>query len=119
MYRVELKASMVFFAVSPSLVPNVPCGVERNWAEDKCWAVGEVFLMYRVELKVRLFCLCRFSHATFLMYRVELKVGHGLMCGHTSSQFLMYRVELKGGYYHVKEVSSSVFLMYRVELKEL
>ena len=57
MYRVELKESIVpglFRTVT--LVPNVPCGVERmilvNFANVPC-----EFLMYRVELKAFLLIL--------------------------------------------------------------
>ena len=77
MYRVELKekdgwrvGDYVFV-----LVPNVPCGVERQS------------------------CRRKDSHSRnrFLMYRVELKVVRTLFLGFTAiTQFLMYRVELKG-----------------------
>ena len=55
MYRVELKE-----ALSPgprviaTLVPNVPCGVERGILEGLSHTHNRrMFLMYRVELKVK------------------------------------------------------------------
>ena len=58
MYRVELKeaGSVKAGYLLCSVVPNVPCGVER------------------IESLPR----TRHTKNKFLMYRVELKVGHGL-----------------------------------------
>ena len=51
MYRVELKALHTdTFHTFPTLVPNVPCGVERLYEVDSL-VVNVRFLMYRVELK--------------------------------------------------------------------
>jgi hypothetical protein len=57
----------------PHVVPNAPCGVERELSPQVARAVLELFLMHRVELKVtlgaKLLCAC----TKFLMHRVELK----------------------------------------------
>ena len=53
MYRVELKATMMWSSSRPHPhVPNVPCGVESYFAELQERYLF-MFLMYRVELKVR------------------------------------------------------------------
>ena len=60
--------------MAPSmLVPNVPCGVERDaWAYINSWVSR--FLMYRVELKVKVNANeVERILLEFLMYRVELK----------------------------------------------
>ncbi len=52
MYRVELKDIFKEKALARySMVPNVPCGVERH-IDAKCVGKKHQFLMYRVELKV-------------------------------------------------------------------
>ena len=56
-------------------VPNVPCGVERDFKEFQKKVISfKKFLMYRVELK-EIFSNMEFSptQGQFLMYRVELK----------------------------------------------
>ena len=59
----------------PRIVPNVPCGVERQYNthnhQDK-----RKFLMYRVELKATVKSGFGNFTTTFLMYRVELKANH-------------------------------------------
>ena len=53
MYRVELKdISGTGIRVFPKQVPNVPCGVESFYLYI-VHGVPPLFLMYRVELKVR------------------------------------------------------------------
>ncbi len=73
MYRVELKAVPVpRFKNHLHPVPNVPCGVES--IEDHLqFSAGELFLMYRVELKDFKDIGHIVAHVLFLMYRVELK----------------------------------------------
>ncbi len=56
------------------MVPNVPCGVERNGKAEVSTILPSLFLMYRVELKARFGISCIWKVSTlFLMYRVELK----------------------------------------------
>ncbi len=120
MYRVELKAQ------------------PRH--QRTGWVVIHLFLMYRVELKVRLIAYELLVRAVFLMYRVELKAPLWAFSGRVVEPFLMYRVELKVSckfirvwhYNWVPNVPCGVeslqslnslsfsvikFLMYRVELK--
>ncbi len=54
-------------------VPNVPCGVESRGSLSVPPNFPKPFLMYRVELKVRLFLYIMAEKLEFLMYRVELK----------------------------------------------
>jgi len=54
MYRVELKDLLIRRGLHwEKHVPNVPCGVERH-SDCGGRVMSEVFLMYRVELKVLL-----------------------------------------------------------------
>ncbi len=77
MYRVELKDLRDGrLLLEEHLVPNVPCGVERNFHRN-CVECPHLFLMYRVELKVLSLCLISNIALPFLMHRVELK-GHQL-----------------------------------------
>ena len=74
MYRVELKANTLsVFPVISSLVPNVPCGVERSKMGRELKAKYREFLMYRVELKEAFAINVFIFLLLFLMYRVELK----------------------------------------------
>ena len=96
--------------------------------------------MYRVELKVLRYTTKGNGAQVFLMYRVELKVNWSgssqtssrvpnVPCGvesvlwfprQSSPQwFLMYRVELKVFEGRQGTSAATSFLMYRVELKDL
>ena len=57
-----------------TIVPNVPCGVERI-GKLSSYPLWTAFLMYRVELKEHLQKWAYSTHHLFLMYRVELKGG--------------------------------------------
>ena len=57
MHRVELKGKLAFDLILNKqfffLVPNAPCGVERNARQLNNHSPQMVFLMHRVELKER------------------------------------------------------------------
>ncbi len=75
-------------------VPNAPCGVERSDEIDHSFT-SFLFLMHRVELKVRIKDKNVYLALLFLMHRVELKEVHSGWNRKRREQFLMHRVELK------------------------
>ncbi len=55
-----------------------------------------LFLMYRMELKLRAPEKLVYRENLFLMYRMELKAGYGWSISNRQAlKFLMYRMELK------------------------
>ncbi len=71
MHRVELKGFMSLMSLFCGVVPNAPCGVERQVIFEAL-VQAQPFLMHRVELKAG-----RFTNSSiispFLMHRVESK----------------------------------------------
>ena len=119
MYRVELKARNTQSGQGhKTLVPNVPCGVERK---TFLFLLLNFLFVPNVPCGVESIYSLGFSRKTlrFLMYRVELKVVSGFSrhSGVLTGQFLMYRVELKVLFEFSKGLQRIKFLMYRVELK--
>ncbi len=96
-------------------VPNVPCGVE-SWELFSSQKEGLLFLMYRVELKAMVrrwfYGFCQVPNVPC---GVESEETFNNAC--SFCPFLMYRVELKGLFFGRGRKGTDLFLMYRVELK--